>query len=134
MNKKLFLIAFIATVLLGTSCQKSADEQILGTWKIESITTSETMDDVSREMFKQTNAEIIEKSTYTFEKEGVMKFTMDGANSTWKWDLSEDAKSLTFDIDGVKRTYEVKSLTETVLILDDKIAEGNVQTSTYKKQ
>jgi hypothetical protein len=134
MSKKLFVIAFFAAVLLGTACQKSADEQILGTWKIESINTSESMDDVSREMFKQTNAEIIEKSTYTFEKEGVMKFSMDGTNSTWKWDLSDDAKSITFDIDGTKRTYDVKSLTEKEMILDDKIAEGNVQTSTYKKQ
>ncbi len=135
MNRILVTIAVIGAVLLSTACKKSAEEQLIGTWKIESIVSSMEMDEVAKEMFKQTNDEIIKNSAYTFEKEGKMKFKMNEELADWKWTMSEDGKSINFtDAEGSATSYTVKSITDKELILEYKIAEGNIQTSIYKKQ
>jgi hypothetical protein len=102
--KKLMFVALIMSFIVAAGCGKSAQEKLLGTWKLKSVEG------------QSLSKEVLDNSIITFEKEGKLS-AVSGPESKIEgaWEMSKDEKSLTIsfkDMGDNKQVWNIQTLTE----------------------
>ena len=129
-------IAF-ALVLIAfgvfTSCKQDPAKMILGTWKLTNVESSAVMNDIEKQMFKETNDDIVAKEKYTFSAEKLI-LSYDKTDTEATWQLSPDAKTLKITMsDGKEFTYDIIEFTESKLVWSEKTEEKYSITTSLEK-
>ncbi len=131
MKKITILLLSLILVTFLSSCEKTAQEKILGKWQIESIVNSEEMGEMELNMFNKINADKIENEEFFFSIDNLTIQVPEKA--ICQWDITEDGDSLTvfYPEDG-EHIYEIISVTKDELVWKEDFTDF-FHTTTLKK-
>jgi hypothetical protein len=132
--KKTITFSFVLLVFaVLMSCKQEPAQMILGTWKLTNIDNSTPMNEIEKQMFKETNDELIAKEKYTFEADKLI-LTFDNADTPAAWTLGEDGKTLKITMsDGKEFNYDIVEFSESKLVWAEKIDEKFIITTSLEK-
>lgn len=131
---KITLLATGILILFITACEKSPEEAILGTWKVDDIESTANMTDDEAEFFQAGIDEQKQMLSYTFNADKMtMKYGDD--ETQWSWMLNNSSDSLKLNLNNEDRKLEffVKELTNEKMVWEDEVYGEYVVTTTLKK-
>ncbi|GEM_PF-2442976 len=132
--KKIVAYSLIfAAFVIFASCGQKTEQMILGTWKLTSIENSTPMNDVEKQMIKETNNELIAKEKYTFSADKLI-LSFDNIETQAAWTLSEDGKVLKITMnEGKEYQYDIVEINDTKLVWAEKTDENFTITTSLEK-
>ncbi len=132
--KKIVAYSLIfAAFVIFASCGQKPEQMILGTWKLTSIENSTPMNDVEKQMIKETNNELIAKEKYTFSADKLI-LSFDNIDTQAAWTLSEDGKVLKITMnEGKEYQYDIVEINDTKLVWAEKTDENFTITTSLEK-
>ncbi len=117
------------------SCSESPSKMIIGTWKIDNIETTEEIPEEHKEMYKKMMDEMKKSSSFTFNEDGTLETKISEKNTTGKWSLNDDGKTLTVEEDnGKTNTSTIQEISSSKIVFTDESDKGAKTTITLVKQ
>ncbi|MCF6242852.1 MAG: hypothetical protein L3J74_16110 [Bacteroidales bacterium] len=132
MKKLSTLIFTISLFLFLSSCSQSAHDMITGEWQIVDLQTTSDIPDDQMEAYNEQIEEMKKSSKINFKANGSFEQTILDEEATGTWEVSEDGKTLTTDVNGNKEVKQIQELSpeKMVLVLE---FDDNKTTTTFEK-
>ncbi len=110
------LFMFLLIVSLA-SCSQSASDMVPGEWQITDLKTTSDIPEDQMEAYNAQIEEMKNSSKIVFKADGTFEQTILDETSNGKWEVSEDGKTLSTDIDGVKEVKKIEELSPEKMVL-----------------
>ncbi len=125
------LFMFLLIVSLA-SCSQSASDMIAGEWQISDIKTTSDIPEDQMESYNAQIEDMKNSSKIIFKADGTYEQTILDEVGNGKWEVSEDGKVLTTEVDGNKEVKQVQELSpeKMVLVL---AFDSDTITTTFEK-
>ena len=101
-------ITIFAGLFLLSSCSKTPEEMIVGTWKVTNFES--TNPDYTPEQLEETKKDQVENLTYEFKAKDELTMTYGEDVSTWSWAFKNENKQLLIKAEDNSLKYEIVEL------------------------
>jgi hypothetical protein len=133
--KKNIAFIFVLTALgILMSCKQDPAQMILGTWKLSNIESTAAMNNIEKQMFKETNADLLTKEKYIFAADK-LTLTYDKTDTKAAWQLGADGKTLKITMpDDKEFNYKIVELSQSKLVWSEDVDGKYTITTSLTKE
>jgi hypothetical protein len=133
---KNFKFLCLATLILFFifSCGKEKSSDIVGTWKISEVSSSNEIPADLKADVEESLKEMKESYLLVIKPDSTFEHTISGSTSKGRWNLSPDSKKLTLTYeDGKTEVSNIAELTSTKMVTSVEINDAK-NTISFEKQ